>query len=386
MRRKPAAWGLAIIDVVAVLVASVADPGGDPRAVIPYVVGIASFTLVGALLTTRVSANPIGAMLLAAGTVIVVAVILGAYADIGMLQVPALPGAGLARGIGDTIFIYPIVIALIGIPLFFPDGRLPSPRFRWVVRITIANMAVWTLEAAFGPSAERGSTSAVPGLAGIFGALEVFVFFATIVSFGAAMVAVWVRFRRGDPVRRQQVKWLVAVVSLGAIAFPASFLSFGLNPDVSSALTIVGFLALFALPVVIGIAILRYRLYEIERIVSRTIAYAAISGILALVFAGLVLSLQAVLAPLTQGNTVAVAMSTLIVFSRFVPVQRRVKGAMDRRFHRSKVDGEAAAAFADRLRNQLDLRSVVGDLVATAEAAVQPREVAVWVRAVGRVR
>ena len=347
-------WGLAVIDVVAVLVARLADPGGDVGTALLYGIGIASFVGVGALLNARVRANPIGAMLLAAGTVLVVAVALGTYADIGKLQVPVWPGSGLARTIGDAMFIYPIVIALIGIPLFFPDGRLPSRRFRWVVGITIANMVVWTLEAVVPllPNGNGGAAIAdLGGLAAILDTLQLFVFFATIVSFGGAMVAVWVRFRRGDPVQRHQVKWLVAAVSLGAIAFPASFVSFNLNPVVSNALTIVGFLALFALPVAIGIAILRYRLYEIDRIISRTLSYAFVTGVLGIVFVVTVLLLQAILTPITGGQTIAVAASTLAVFALFQPVLRGVRRRVDRRFDRARYDADVTVqTFAARLR------------------------------------
>ena len=152
MRRSRVAWGIAGLDIVAFLVASMFDPAGDVGAAVLYAIGIASFAGVGALLCTRVPANPIGVLLLAAGTVLVAAIVIGTYADLGALQVPPWPGSGLARLVGDTLFIYPFVIALIGVPLVFPDGRLLSRRFRWMVWIAIANMVAWTLGGILGPS------------------------------------------------------------------------------------------------------------------------------------------------------------------------------------------------------------------------------------------
>jgi hypothetical protein len=197
-----------------------------------------------------------------------------------------------------------------------------------------------------------------------------------IVALGS-IAGMVVRFRRAGTIERQQLKWFT-YAAIPEIAFVVS------TAFITVPLAVAGLAAILIaplLPVAATVAILRYRLFEIDRIVSRTIAYAVISAVLAVVFAGLVLALQAALSPLTQGNTVAVAISTLVVFSLFEPVRGRVKTAMDRRFHRSKVDGErAAAAFADRLRHQLDLASVVGDLETTATAAVEPHELAVWLR------
>jgi hypothetical protein len=383
-----ASWGLAVIDVVAIFVARLADPAGNPGTVVLYVIGIASFVGVGALLITRVGSNPIGVMLLAAGTVLVVAVALGTYADIGKLQLPMWPGSGLARTIGDAIFIYPIVIALVGIPLFFPDGRLPSRRFRWVVGITIANLVVWTIEAVFPLLRNADGGAAVPGfggLAAILDTLQVFVFFATIVSFGGAMLAVSVRFRQGDPVQRQQVKWLVAAVSLGAIAFPTSFVFFNVNLVVSSALTIVGFLAFFALPVTIGMAILRYRLYDIDRIVSRTISYGLVTAFLVGLFLVVNLALQGMLSSVTSNNALAVAGSTLLAAALFTPVRRRVQDAVDRRFNRGRYDAErTTAAFSERMRDQVDLPTLANELDTTVRQAIAPSSVGLWLRGDGR--
>jgi len=135
------------------------------------------------------------------------------------------------------------------------------------------------------------------------------------------------------------------------------------------------------LPIAIGIAILRYRLYDIDRIISRTIAYLIVTGILALVFAGAVLLFGAILSPVFGENPVAVAVSTLIVAALFQPLRRRVQSVVDRRFNRARYDAQRTAdSFATRLRDQVDLTAVAGDLVATADASLSPASAAVWLR------
>jgi hypothetical protein len=134
-------------------------------------------------------------------------------------------------------------------------------------------------------------------------------------------------------------------------------------------------------PVAIGIAILRYRLYEIDRIVSRTIGWALVTGLLVAVFAGTIVGLQALLAPLTNNNTLAVAGSTLVAAALFQPLRRRVQRAVDRRFNRARVDAQRAIdAFGAHLRDDVDLAALHGRLVAAADATVQPNGAGLWLR------
>jgi hypothetical protein len=385
MTRSRIAWALAVLDVIAFLGTSLHPSDGGIGATILYAVGIASFAGMGALLVTRVPENPIGVLLLASGTVLVAAIAIGGYADVGALQVPPWPGSGIARLIGDTMFIYPFVIALIGVPLVFPDGRLPSPRFRWIVRITIADMVAWSVLGTLVGQEARKTDPVLVALAPVFSAVESFILVATLASFGAALVAVWLRFRRGDPVQRQQIKWLAAVVALAAAVIPLSLLLTDSNPDLANALSGIAVLTLFALPVVIAIAVLRYRLYEIDRIISRTIGWVLVTAILAAVFAAVIVGLQAVLAPVTDNNTLTVAASTLVAAALFQPLRRRVQHAVDRRFNRSRVDADRTiAAFARQVRDEVDLATLRADLVATAGTAVSPSSAAAWLRETGR--
>ena len=389
MKRSHVLWGIAGLDVVAFLIARTFHPSGDAGTIVFFLIGIGSFAAVGALLGARVLGNPIGALLLAAGTVLSAAMIVNTYADLGALQVPPWPGFGLAGVLGSTAFVVAFLIALIGVPLVFPDGRLPSRRFRWVVWIAVADAVALSLGAfirgwrdgAF--PVEVADRSALDIVIGVLFALFVV---ATVVSFAAGVLAVGLRFRRGDPIQRQQVKWLVAVVGLGAIVLPVSLIVPGdASSELAEALGSITVLTLFALPVVIGIAVLRYRLFEIDRVISRTIAWAVVTGVLLAVFAATVVGLQAMLAGFTQGQTLAVAASTLVAFALFQSVRRRVQSGVDRRFDRARYDGDrTAAAFAERLREQVDLADLEGDITGTIGSALHPRSVDVWIRGAGR--
>ena len=141
-------------------------------------------------------------------------------------------------------------------------------------------------------------------------------------------------------------------------------------------------LAYAAVPAAIAVAVLRYRLYEIDRIISRTLSWATVTGVLLVVFAGLVVGLQALLSGVTQGQTLAVAASTLAAFALFQPVRRRVQRAVDRRFDRARYDSErTAAAFAERLRTEVDLEAVAGDLTGSVERALRPSTLGLWLKA-----
>jgi hypothetical protein len=201
------------------------------------------------------------------------------------------------------------------------------------------------------------------------------------VAFGGAVTAVILRFRRGDSVQRQQIKWLAAVVIVGAMSELAGLMLFGLNADLGNALVIIGLFALYVLPFVIGIAILRYRLYDIDRIISRTLAYVLITAVLVGAYAALVVLLGGPLAGATGGDTISVALSTLVVAALFQPLRHRVQSIVDRRFDRARYDGQRLVdAFAGRLRDEVDIATVTADLDATVRTAVRPATAALWVR------
>ena len=357
------AVGLAIADLAVLVLAALLNPAPDIATSVLYLIGVATYVGTGALLAHRVPAKPIWALMLLTGTLGVVSAATITYAEVGAMQVPPWPGAAAAGTIGETMFIYPILVALVGIPLVFPDGRLPSRGFRWVVVLTLAGMIGWFLGSIFDIRADLVVLIAVP------------------VAFGGAVSAVALRFRRGDAIQREQVKWLAAVVSIGAAAVLSGLFLSELVPDLATALLVVGVIALFSLPFVIGLAILRYRLYEIDRIISRTLSYLLITAVLVASYAVLVVIIGGPLADVTGGDTLSVALSTLAVAALFQPLRRRVQALVDRRFDRARYDGQRLTeAFAGRLRDDVDIASVTADLDATVRAAVRPARTVLWVR------
>jgi uncharacterized membrane protein YidH (DUF202 family) len=200
-----------------------------------------------------------------------------------------------------------------------------------------------------------------------------------LASLGISMVS---RYRAAGQIERQQLKWFLLALGLSATGLGILQLeSIVMNrPTNSIGLTVFVF-AGAVVPVVIGIAILRYRLFEIDRIVSRTVSWAAVSGILGAIFVGGVVALQAALAGFTQGETLAVAGSTLASFALFQPVRRRVQTTVDRRFDRARYDAQRTVdAFAEAVRNEVDLVRLRMALVATSEDAVRPVGATVWLR------
>jgi hypothetical protein len=205
---------------------------------------------------------------------------------------------------------------------------------------------------------------------------------AQVVIFGGVIASVVLRFRRGTAAERAQLKWLIAATFVALIPTPIGLVARSLGLTALFWICWYAYvLSLAAVPVAIGIAVLRYRLYEIDRIISRTLSWALVTGVLGATSASIVLGLQAILSGITQGQTLAVAASTLVAFVLFQPVRRRVQTGVDRRFNRSGYDAEqTAAAFAERLRKHMDMAGLKGDIAGTVDSALHPRAVGVWIR------
>jgi len=291
------------------------------------------------------------------------------------------PLGGLAVAWGSAVVVPGIFMTFPAVVLLFPEGHLPSPRWRVAIAPVMAALVGGSVLSLMTPTSSGDvlppNPLAIPGLTGALNAIAIGV--STLSLFASvqlAVVAVIVRFRRATGVERQQLKWLVASVALAGILFPISFLS-----DVGGLFDIASVGAIALIPGAIGMAILRYRLYEIDRLVSRTLAWALVTAILGAVYVVLVVGLQAVLSGVTQSETLAVATSTLVAFALFQPLRRRVQRAVDRRFDRARYDGQrVAAAFAERLRDQIELAGVKRDLGATVRAALSPTSTGIWLR------
>ncbi|MFL5714324.1 MAG: hypothetical protein ACJ769_06665 [Chloroflexota bacterium] len=363
MIRARVAAIVAVVDLILFVSTIIVDPNRDYGTILLYLVGISAYVGIGLLLIVRVPSNPIGALMLATGTVAVAAATLGTYADVGSVQVPAWPGVAKARLVADAMFIYPILIALVGIPLVFPDGRLPSRRYRVVVIIWIVGIVGWTVNSVVGTHFDEVVLVAIP------------------VAFAGAVTAVTLRFRRGGPVERAQIKWLAAVVLIGTFGVLSGLGLVDERPEAANALIVIGILALFTMPFVIAIAILRYHLYEIDRIISRGLSYLLITGVLIGAYTAVVLLLSGPLGDATGGDTLSIAISTLVVAALFQPLRRRVQSLVDRRFDRARYDGERmAAVFAAQLRDQIDLGELESDVLTAVGTALRPVSTSVWLR------
>ena len=357
-------------------------PHSDPAGELIFGAATASFVLVGLLLVVRAPGNRIGAVLLTAGALLAFGYGCDVYGQAGAAANPVWPGSVIASVLGGAIFVVPIALALVGIPLIFPDGHLISRRWRLVVWLVVVALAAGVTGSLLGPTtATEGVPNplAVPELARLSEILGGFASVTSVIGFAGAAAALWVRYRRGNPIERQQLKWLLAVAALAAIFFPIAFIV--PVQAIGNAAFILGSLTLIGLPLAIAVAILRYRLFEIDRIVSRTLSYAIVTGLLGAVFVGVILVLQTAFADALGGGGIPVAISTLAVFALFQPVLRRVRRSVDRSFDRARFDGDRTASeFAERLRWETDMDRVSGDLRTTVEEAVAPTALTIWLR------
>ena len=357
-------------------------PDADPTGGLLFGAATLSFGLVGLLLVVRAPGNRIGPVLVLAGALLAFAYGCDVYGQAGAAAEPAWPGSAYASLLGDALFVIPIIVALIGIPLIFPDGHLISRRWRLVVWLTVMALTANTLSTLIGPSTATSGVDnpfAVPGLEPLAAFLGGFASASSVVGFGAAAAALWIRYRRGDTTERQQLKWLVAVAALAAVFFPIAFIV--PVPEIGNVAFILGSLTLVAMPLAIAVAILRYRLYDIDRIVSRTISYGVITALLVAVFLVVNVGLQAALSSVTSSNAWAVAGSTLLAAALFTPVRLRVQHVVDRRFDRARYDADRLTIeFGDRLRDEVDLSTLGDELDATVRRAFAPAGVGLWLR------
>jgi len=278
-----------------------------------------------------------------------------------------------------------LLLVLLGVPLIFPDGRLLSPRWRWVWIVAGLVTVVATLETLVVPTdlldvPGLPNPLSMPELVPLVTALSTIAVLAVIPLFVAAAGALVVRYRRGGPIERLQIRWLAATVAAAGIAFAIAFLLPAGTPP-SDVATAIGLVFLCLLPVSIAVAVLRYRLYDLDRIVSRTIGYGLVTAVVVTAFWGLVLVLQPIVAQVTGGQTLAVAASTLVVATAFAPLRRRIQDVVDRRFDRAKVDAErAAAVFAHTVRDTTELDEVRALLLEVVNTTVAPTRTAIVLR------
>jgi hypothetical protein len=270
--------------------------------------------------------------------------------------------------------------------LLFPTGRLPTRRWRVVVWAVVGYVAVFTLVSWLSPVSQDFRLSSVHNPLGIdleiMDLLSGVVYLTLPLLLLACGAAVIVRFRRSRGDERQQIKWFAYAVGVMVVLFTLGF-SFGL-PQVVGVAPLVFAVPLSGLPVAAGIAILKYRLYEIDIIINRTLVYGTLTVMLVALYFGGVVVLQRVFVVLTgERSTLAVVASTLLIAALFNPLRHRIQVFVDRRFYRSKYDAaKTLEAFSVTLRDETNLKALNDELVGVVRETMQPAHVSLWLRPV----
>jgi hypothetical protein len=365
------------------------------------------FTLVGALVASRRPTTPIGWISLAAGLALALFSAAGEYAIYALVSQPgSLPSATVAAWLREWIWVPFVGLVGIYLILLFPDGRLPSSRWRMVAGLAVVALVFSSLSKALLP----GRLEETPGVAIVnpFGSeaarellelLGTIGFFLLPLCFVASAVSMIIRFWRSRGIERQQLKWFVSAAALLAVTFAATavpwfvvgvlsgqsapFLSGQRTPSLALKVTQdITSLTFAGLPIAAGIAILRYRLYDIDLLINRTLVYGSLTVSLALVYFGGVATTQAIVRVLTgqeQQPQLAIVISTLVIAALFNPLRRRIQSFIDRRFYRRKYDAaKTLEAFSTKLRDETDLEALSEDLVGMVRETMQPAHVSLW--------
>jgi hypothetical protein len=384
-------WSVVLGGIAAVLLAAMiplsvlAQLVGE--GVVALVIGVPCMA-VGLVVARRQPHNPLGWLFLVIAIFLFVPTVGGDYAYLNYVLGHHLPFAAAGLAV-DGLWSEGLALFIVAI-LLFPDGRLPSRFWRWALRVWCAAFAVLltaSVVVTAGALAAHpiridtsGGLVALDNPVGWFAAVNhacLIMLLTLSVAFIVRQVLSW---RRSSGERRQQLKWLAsgAAVSIVSLVLAAAFAtSSGSDTTVVQWIGNLAWFGLAALPVSIGVAILRYRLYDIDRIISRTLAYALVTGLLVGVFAGLVLLTTNVL---SLSSPVAVAASTLAAAALFNPLRQRVQRVVDRRFNRTRYNADrTVAAFAAGLKDAVDVTAVRDDLTSVIQQTLEPAHISLWI-------
>lgn len=361
-----------------------------PAAMVAIAVLGLTWSTVGALVVIRRVENPVGRIMIVVGvsfamSVLTLAVASAAWAD------GTASGREIASVVGGaTALVTPANVLVFYLPFIFPTGRGHTPRWDAIGRgclafaMIVAGMLVLQPgvvhlvpgipnPVGFGPDLRPVFGEPVAGGVGTF---------LTVIVVPLVLLSVASRYRAAGRIERQQLKWFILATTITGLTVAILVAGAALRRDPIGELPVTAFaLAGTAIPVAIGIAIMRYHLFEIDRIISRTIAYGLISAVLLATYAAVTLLLTGPLGDLLGGETISVALATLVVAAVFQPVRRVVQRAVDRRFDRARVDAErTTAAFSERLRDEVDIATVTADLDVTVRIALKPTLLGLWLR------
>jgi hypothetical protein len=368
-------WLVAAWATLVILLGVIAFVPGQGDGVSWFVLSAIPMVVVGALLVARIPDNAVGFVLLVGGSAWVIYIAANGYARLSLAAIEApWPGEYLAAWLGAwTGSLLPLSLAVL--VLLFPDGTAAGWR-----RVLLAGLGalagsalvgaalLWGLPASHLTDFELVATHRAYGFVDI-------AFLLGFLAVVPAAISLQLRYRNGSGIERQQIKWLLAA----AFAFAVTFLVGIARFEGIGFWTPITAVAMGLIPIAVAVAVTRYRLYEIDRIVSRAAVYAVVVGVLGLVFAAGAVWVPSLLP--FEDNSLAVAASTLVVFFLFNPLRRRVQRFVDRRFYRSRYDAQQVAdQLAGRVRDQLDPDAVAIEWVEVVRRALQPAVVSVWVQ------
>jgi hypothetical protein len=378
------ALGLAMLALVFFAIDGDAAGRLSDTAYVLALVAAQLFVTVGAVVASRRPENPVGWLFCAAPIVAHLALLTEGWAYVAAEH--GLAGVAVSKTVAGAL--WGVAVSLVGLYAFllFPDGRLPSPRWRWPALAGAVAMAVYVVAAVTVP----GPIPALEGYDNPIGVpgMRAVADLTTLVFLGLMLGAVWalvLRFTRARGAERQQLKVFLCTVCFVLATIGAFELVVAATDGRIAGHQVdryaVWLVAFLLIPVAVGVAILRFRLYDFDRVVSRTLVYGALTVILGGAYAGLVLAGQAVFSSFAGGSDLAIAVSTLVVAALFLPLRSRVQAVVDRRFYRRRYDAQRTLeAFGVRLREEVDLRSLAADLHGVVDEAMQPAHVSLWLR------
>ncbi|HVE90746.1 MAG TPA: hypothetical protein VNE62_00380 [Actinomycetota bacterium] len=385
-----ATYAATVVVMVSVGSRQTTSEWGTGRAEFVWLLAFVAFPVVGLLVATRKPSNAIGWICLLIGLSIGVNLAATAWAVYGFdVKRGALPGAVTAAWLSN--WLWALWTGLIGsyLVLLFPDGRLPSHRWRWFGWVPAFSILTMSLTEALTPGTLADvaienpyAIDAIRPLMPVLGVLALLM----PVTFIASMASLVVRYRRAPSEQRQQLKWVATAAVFVAVLFGfagtgAMLMGEGPTPvfmQVAQDLVTISFAGI---PVAVGFAILRYRLYDIDRVINRAVVYTILTLSMAGFYAGAVILLQRLTAPFTGRSDLAVAGSTLAVAAMFRPALSRIRAFVNRRFYRRTYDAtRTIEAFGSRLRDQIDLDTLTRELVRATSETVQPAHVSLWLK------
>lgn len=360
-------------------------PGPPPRSAGDDVAGQLfcgwAFMGVGVLIAYKRPGHGVGWALILAGSAFLLETVFVSYADLALYTEleAGYPAGGIAAALGSPMWTG-IMAGVFMLLVYFPTGRAPSRLWSVVARVSLLCYGVVALGIILGPTLEDSFDGLENPLTvdtgGVMELLSMLAVAFSMLTFMAAAASILIRFRRSHGEERQQHKWL----ALAAVALLAA-LPYGYSGGFVGLPGLLMVVALLATPVAVGIAVFRYRLYEIDRLLNRGLVYALLTATLVLTYAGVVLALQAILSPINGSSDLAIAVTTIVVAAMFQPVRRRMQSAVDRRFNRHDYDAaRALERFAGRMRSEIDLATLEQELVGVLEETVQPQSMRLWLR------